>query len=56
MSMPSVRGPDPVEAAKWYVLSRRAGLKDLALEDFYLGLDDEQQKAALAAANKYRRS
>ncbi len=48
--------PDPVEAAKWYVLSRRAGLKDLALEDFYLGLDDEQQKAALAAANKYRRS
>jgi TPR repeat protein len=48
--------PDPVEAAKWYVLSRRAGLKDLALEDFYLGLDDDQQKAALAAANKYRSS
>jgi len=46
--------PDPVEAAKWYVLSRRAGLKDLALEDFYLGLNDDQQKAALAAANKYR--
>ncbi len=48
--------PDPVEAAKWYVLSRRAGLKDLALEDFYLGLNDEQQKAALSAANKYRSS
>ncbi|HTO33542.1 MAG TPA: tetratricopeptide repeat protein [Pararhizobium sp.] len=48
--------PDPVEAAKWYVLSRRAGLKDLALEDFYLGLTDEQQKAALSAANKYRSS
>ncbi len=48
--------PDPVEAAKWYVLSRRAGLKDLALEDFYLGLNDDQQKAALSAANKYRSS
>jgi TPR repeat protein len=48
--------PDPIEAAKWYVLSRRAGLKDAALEDFYLGLTDEQQKAALSAANKYRSS
>lgn len=48
--------PDPVEAAKWYVLSRRAGLKDDVLEDFYLGLNDEQQKSALAAANKFRSS
>lgn len=48
--------PDPVEAAKWYVLSRRAGLKDPALEDFYLGLTEEKQKAALSAANKYRPS
>ncbi|KRD51346.1 sel1 repeat family protein [Ensifer sp. ENS10] len=48
--------PNPVEAAKWYVLSRRAGLKDDALEDFYLGLNEEQQKQALSAANKYRRS
>lgn len=48
--------PDPIEAAKWYVLSRRAGLKDPALEDFYLGLTDEQQKAALSAANKHRSS
>ncbi|AFL53770.1 tetratricopeptide repeat protein [Sinorhizobium fredii] len=48
--------PDPVEAAKWYVLSRRAGLKDDALEDFYLGLNDSQQKSALAAANKFRSS
>jgi TPR repeat protein len=48
--------PDPVEAAKWYVLSRRAGMKDLALEDFYLGLTDEQQKQAIDAANKFRRS
>lgn len=48
--------PDPIEAAKWYVLSRRAGLADPALEDFYLGLEDTQQKAALAAANKHRAS
>ncbi|KQV35105.1 enhanced entry protein [Rhizobium sp. Root268] len=48
--------PDPIEAAKWYVLSRRAGLTDPALEDFYLGLEDDQQKAALDAANKHRPS
>lgn len=46
--------PDPVEAAKWYVLSRRAGLVDPGLEDFYLGLTDEQQKQAIDAANKFR--
>ncbi|WP_034855043.1 tetratricopeptide repeat protein [Sinorhizobium sojae] len=48
--------PDPLEAAKWYVLSRRAGLKDDALEDFYLGLTEEQQKSALSAANRFRSS
>jgi len=47
--------PDPVEAAKWYVLSRRAGLPDPELEDFYLGIEDDQQKAASDAANKFRR-
>jgi len=46
--------PDPIEAAKWYVLSRRAGLKDPELEDFYLGINDEQQKKAIDAANKFR--
>ncbi len=45
---------NPVEAAKWFVLARRAGLNDPSLEDFYLGLNDEQQKAAVAAANKFR--
>lgn len=45
---------DPVEAAKWFVLARRAGLNDPSLEDFYLGLSDTQQKAAVDAANKYR--
>ena len=46
--------PDPVEAAKWFVLARRAGLNDPSLEDFYLGLTEEQQKAAVTAANRYR--
>lgn len=48
--------PNPVEAAKWYVLSRRAGLKDPALEDFYLGISEEQQKSAIEAANRFRPS
>jgi TPR repeat protein len=47
--------PDPIEAAKWYVLSRRAGLPDPQLEDFYLGIEEDQQKAAIEAANKFRR-
>lgn len=46
--------PDPVAAAKWYVLSRRAGLNDPSLEDFYLGLPDRQQKQAIEAANAFR--
>ncbi|HEX8045137.1 tetratricopeptide repeat protein [Rhizobium sp.] len=47
---------DPVAAAKWYVISRRAGLKDPELEDFYQGIEDYQQKAAIDAANKFRRA
>ena len=47
--------PNPVEAAKWYVLSRRAGLQDPELEDFYLGINDDQQKQAIDAANKFHR-
>lgn len=47
--------PNPVEAAKWYVLSRRAGLQDAGLEDFYLGINDDQQKQAIDAANRFRR-
>lgn len=46
--------PDPIEAAKWYVLSRRAGLPDPVLEDFYLGIEDDQQKKAIDAANRFR--
>ena len=46
--------PDPVEAIKWYIVSRRAGLKDLELEDFFLGVEEDTQKAGIAAANQYR--
>lgn len=48
--------PDPVEAVKYYVLSRRAGLKDPALEDFYLGINEEQQLKGIEAANRFKRS
>jgi TPR repeat protein len=46
--------PDPIEAAKWYVLSRRAGLADLGLEDFYLGIEDDQQQEAIRRADAFR--
>ncbi|MBB4063131.1 tetratricopeptide repeat protein [Gellertiella hungarica] len=46
--------PDPVEAAKWYVISRRAGLPDPALEDFFLGIEDDKQQKAIAAADAFR--
>lgn len=44
----------PIEAGKWYIISRRAGLEDASLEDFYQGLTTEQQKQSLAAANELR--
>nr|WP_245409806.1 tetratricopeptide repeat protein [Pararhizobium haloflavum] len=47
--------PDPVEAGKWYVLSRRAGLNDPVLQDFFRGLTDEEQRQAIEAANSFRR-
>lgn len=46
---------DIVEAAKWYVLSRRAGREDKSLEDAYQGLTEKQQKSAIEAANKQQR-
>lgn len=45
--------PDPIEAAKWYILSRRAGLDDHALEDFFQGLTADEQKAGIEAANNF---
>jgi uncharacterized protein len=47
--------PDSIEAAKWYVLSRRAGLQDPELEDFYQGLTDKEQKQAIQRANAQQR-
>ena len=44
---------DPVEAAKWYILSRRAGYNDRALDDFYQGLTEDEQKLAIEAANQF---
>ena len=46
--------PDPIEAAKWYILSRRAGLEDRGLEDFFQGLTADEQKAGIEAANNFR--
>jgi uncharacterized protein len=46
---------DVVEAAKWYVLSRRAGREDKSLEDAYQGLTEKQQKSVIEAANKQQR-
>lgn len=45
---------DPIEAAKWYIAARRAGLEDRYLDDFYQGLTLAQQKQALERANKLR--
>ena len=44
---------DPVEAAKWYILSRRAGFEDRSLDDFYQGLTEDEQKRAIEAANQF---
>lgn len=45
---------DPFEAAKWYLLSRRAGHKDDVLDKFFDSLSPKDQQAALKAANAYR--
>jgi len=47
--------PDPIEAAKWHILSKRAGYNDPELDDFYQGLTEEEQKQALDRANKFSR-
>lgn len=44
---------DRIEAAKWYLLSRRAGLEDPALDVFYKGLSDDEKRAAVSAANAF---
>ncbi|TCD11460.1 sel1 repeat family protein [Oricola cellulosilytica] len=46
--------PDEAEAAAWYVVSRRAGLRDRALDDFWEGLTAREQRAAIERANALR--
>ena len=46
--------PNSIDAAAWYFLARRAGLSDPEMEDFLHGLTDEEQKQALARANRLR--
>lgn len=46
--------PDEKEAAAWYVVARRAGLRDRALGDFWEGLTEEEQRAAIDRANQLR--
>jgi len=46
--------PDSIAAAAWYILSRRAGLIDPVMEDFFDGLTDEEIKQALERANRLR--
>ena len=48
--------PDVVEAAKWAVIAKRVGNSDPVLDDFFRGLNPDQQKAALEAANRFQRS
>lgn len=45
--------PDPIEATKWYVVSRRSGLADLELEDFFLGIDEKTQQEGIARAEAF---
>jgi len=45
---------DPVTAAAWYILARRAGLTDMEMDDFLQGLTDEERKEAIARANRLR--
>jgi hypothetical protein len=44
--------PDPILAAAWYIKARRAGLRDLEMEDFLQGLTPEEQKMAIERANR----
>ena len=45
---------NPIEAAAWYVLARRAGLDDREMNIFMDGLTTEQQKTAIERANRLR--
>ena len=44
---------DPVEAAKWHILAKRAGLADAWLDDFINTIDRKQLAKGLEAANRW---
>lgn len=44
--------PDPILAAAWYIVARRAGLIDREMEDYLEGLTDEQMQDAVQRANR----
>jgi uncharacterized protein len=46
--------PDSIQAAAWYIVARRAGLKDQEMDDFFAGLTVDEQKQALERANRLR--
>ena len=43
-----------IEAAKWYILARRAGHTDLWLDEFVTSLSSSDRAKALEAANQWR--
>jgi len=45
---------DPIAAAAWYILARRAGLTDFEMDGFLEGLTDEEHKQAIQQANRLR--
>jgi len=44
---------NPIEAVKWYIISRRAGLSDQQLDAFMNSLKQEDLAKALEAANRW---
>lgn len=46
--------PDSIEAAAWYFVARRRGLRDVEMEGFLDGLEDDELKKALERANRIR--
>lgn len=46
--------PDSILAAAWYILAKRSGLTDPLMEDFLMGLTDEEIEEASEQANRLR--
>jgi TPR repeat protein len=50
----AVVGSDPVQAAKWHLLARAAGVSDFSLDLLLAKLTPEQRAAAEEAAEEWR--